>query len=306
MFEPIELFPEVPNLYEFPSVHAGMLFDEERVGKYSEAIRRVVKKGDIVADIGTGTGLLAFLCLEAGAARVHAIERSTAVRWAKLLAEKNGFADRIVFHHQDSRLYDLPEKVNVVVSELIGHIAFEEGMVESLFDAKERFLIPSGVIIPERVQLRVAVVEENEIYPKYIECWRTIKGIDYSLLREEAVKACYITAMSDRNLLSEPETFFTVDFCKDEKPILRGTKIFSALRFGLVNGIFLWFDAILAPEIRLSSGPWTRTHWKQCFAPIATPIAVNAGDKISVEIDMQLRTKEYNSFNLVFKIDRED
>ncbi|MBU1628220.1 50S ribosomal protein L11 methyltransferase [bacterium] len=305
MFEPVELFPEVPNLYEFPSVHAGMLFDEERVGKYSEAIRRVIKKGDVVADIGTGTGLLAFLCLEAGAARVHAIERSAAVRWAKLLAEKNGFTDRIIFHNQDSRFHDLPEKVNVVVSELIGHIAFEEGMAESLFDAKERFLVPDGVIIPEMVQLRVALVEEDEIYPKCIECWHPIiHGIDYSLLREEAVKACYVTALSDRNLLSEPVTFFTVDFCKDKKPMLRGTKTFSVLRFGLVNGISLWFDALLAPEIRLSSGPWTRTHWKQCFAPIATPIAVNAGDKISVEIDMQLQTKEHNSFNFNFSIKR--
>ena len=44
MLDPTELFPEVPNLYEFPSVHAGMLYDKERVSKYSEAISQVVKK----------------------------------------------------------------------------------------------------------------------------------------------------------------------------------------------------------------------------------------------------------------------
>ncbi len=72
MLDPTELFPEVPNLYEFPSVHAGMLYDEERVSKYSTAVSQVVKNGDVVADIGTGTGLLAFLCLKAGAKRVNA------------------------------------------------------------------------------------------------------------------------------------------------------------------------------------------------------------------------------------------
>ncbi len=305
MLEPSELFPEVPNLYEFPSVHARMIFDEERVGKYSEAIQQVVKKGDIVADIGTGTGLLAFMCLKAGAARVHALERTAAVKWAKLLAEKNGFSDRIVFHEQDSRFHNLPEKVNVVVSELIGHIAFEEGMAESLFDAKERFLAPDGVIIPERVELKVALVEEKEVYPECIECWKPIHGIDYSVLREEAVKACYLTGLNDRNLLSQPKTFFMVNFSEGRQTNLKGTHAFDVCRSGKINGIALWFDADLAPGVSLSSGPWARNHWKQCFAPITAPINVSAGDNVSIDINMQLRTKENDSFKFNFSIERE-
>ncbi len=305
MLDPTELFPEVPNLYEFPSVHADMLFDEERVGKYSDAIQKVVKKGDIVADIGTGTGLLAFLCLKAGAKRVHAIERSPAIKWAKLVAEENGFGDRIVFHEQDSRSCTLQEKVNVVVSELIGHIAFEDGMAESLFDAKQRFVVPSGVLIPERVELKVALVEDKEIYPEYIECWGPIEGIDYSLMRQEAVKACYLTGLSNHNLLSEPRRFFMVDFRQDEVPKLQGCHSFKVCRSGVMNGIALWFDADLAPGVSLSSGPWTRNHWKQCFAPITAPINVSAGDNVSIDINMQLRTKENDSFKFNFSIERE-
>ncbi len=300
MLDPTELFPEVPNLFEFPSVHAGMLFDEERVGKYSEAIRKVVKKNDIVADIGTGTGLLAFLCLKAGASRVHAIERTPAIRWAKAIAESNGFCDRIVFHNQDSRFYDLPEKVDVVVSELIGHIAFEEGMVESLFDAKERFLAPKGIIIPERVELKVALVEESEVYPECIDCWKPIEGIDYSSMREEAVKACYLTALSNRNLLSEPKSFFGVDFRGNEWPKLEGSRVFNICRSGTINGIALWFDALLATDVPLSSGPWTRTHWKQCFAPLSEPMIVKSGEVVSVNIEMKLRTREDDTFKFVF------
>lgn len=305
MIDPSELFPEIPNLYEFPSVHAEMLFDEQRLKKYVHAIRRVVKKGDVVADIGTGTGLLAFLCVKAGASRVHAIERSPAIRWARLVAEKNGFIDRIVFHDQDSRSCNLPEKVNVVVSELIGHIAFEEGMVESLFDAKERFLFPDGVIIPERVELKAAPVEENNVYPECVECWEPIEGIDYSPMREESIKACYLTALEDHNLLSESKKFFLVDFKKGVWPKLQGKHSFNICRSGKLNGIALWFDALLASGVSLSSGPSTRTHWKQCFAPIETPMAVSAGDNILVEIDMKLRTKEDDSFNFIFQIERE-
>lgn len=307
MLEPSELFPEVPNLYEFPSVHADMLFDDERVGRYSEAIKQVVRKGDVVADIGTGTGLLAFLCLQAGAERVHAIERSPALRWAKLLAEHHGYSEKIVFHGKDSRATNLSEKVDVIVSELIGHIAFEEGMVESLFDARERFLSEHGTIIPQQVKLRVALVSEQDIYPTYINCWKSVKGIDYTIMREEAVKACYLTSINDRNLLSEPATFFFVDFLNDNKPgDLCDVRCFRVCRAGDINGVALWFDAELACGINLSSGPWNRqTHWLQCFAPIRHPFTVNKGDVLRVTIDMILRKTEEDSFHFSVNINKE-
>jgi hypothetical protein len=284
MLDPSELFPEVPNLYEFPSVHAEMLFDKERVGKYREAIARVVKKGDVVADIGTGTGLLAFMCLQAGAA---------------------GFGERVMFHEGDSRRCELPEKVNVVVSELIGHIAFEEGMVESLLDAKERFLVPDGAVIPSRVELEVALVEEDEVYAECVDCWEPVEGIDYSIMRKEAIRSRYVTGLSDRNLLSESETFFVVDLAKSTVPTLRGKRSFSVYRAGKINGIALWFDAVLAPGVELSSGPLARNHWRQCFAPIEEPIAVRAGDVVSVEIQMKLRTQDDDRFEFDFSIERE-
>ncbi len=305
MLDPVELFPEVPNLYEFPSIHADMLFDEERVRKYSQAIRRTIKKGDVVADIGTGTGLLAFLCVKAGAKRVHAIERSGAMRWAREIAERNGFADRIVFHEVDSRECELGERVDVVVSELIGHIAFEEGMVESLFDAKERLLAPGGRVIPERVKLKVALVEEKEIYAECIDCWGSVAGIDYSILRGEAVKACYVTSLKNGDLVSEPKIFFTVDFGGEKEISLEGNETFSACRSGSVNGIGLWFDASLCPNVALSSGPWARTHWKQCFAPLSEPISVMSGDKVSVDMQMRLRTSNDDSFKFSFEITKE-
>ena len=79
MLDPVELFPEVPNIYAFPCGHADMVFDKSRVAAYRDAINETVKPGDVVADLGSGTGLLSFLCLQAGAARVHAIERSDVI-----------------------------------------------------------------------------------------------------------------------------------------------------------------------------------------------------------------------------------
>ncbi|MBA7520638.1 hypothetical protein ES705_12734 [subsurface metagenome] len=305
LIDPTELFPEIPNIYDFPSVHAGMLYDNERVEKYNKAIKEIIKPGDVVVDIGTGTGLLAFLCLKAGAKRVHAIERSSAIDWAKQIAAKNGLSDKIIFHNKDSRECDLPEKVNVVISELIGHIAFEEGMAESLFDAKERFLVEDGVMLPERVELKVALVEETEIYKECVECWQDIEGVDYSFMREEAIKSFYLSDLSDYDLLSEPQSFFRTNFRNEQRMHLHNSHMFKICRPGRLNGIALWFEACLSSNVILSSGPLAQTHWKQCFAPIATPIIVNMSDNINVKIDLELRTKEKDMFNFNFSINGE-
>lgn len=306
MLEPSELFPEVSNLYEFLSVHSDMVFDKERVNRYHQAINQQIKPGDVVVDIGTGTGLLAFLCIRAGAKRVHAIERSGALKWAKMLAQHHGFSDKIKFYATDSRDVKLPEKVDVILTETIGHIAFEEGMVESVFDAKFRFLTPGGKIIPQKVTLKLVPVCEDHIYQSCIDCWENEWDLEYSLLRKDAVKSCYLTNITDRELMALPQTLFEVDFMASKNlPILKGVCRFEVSRPGSVNGIALWFDALLAPHVYLSSGPWKRTHWLQCFAPIEYPIQVKAGDTLRVEINMKLRAKPNDTFNFNSQITKE-
>ena len=306
--EPSELFPEVPNLYEFLSVHANMVLDKARVDTYDRAIRSTVAPGDVVMDIGTGTGLLAFMAIDAGASKVYAIERvSKALRWAEILAKQHGYGDRIVFLKRDSRTIDsseLPEKADVVISELIGHVAFEEGMVESMFHARDSFLKPSGKMIPQKVQLVGALVVEQEIYRNCIDCWGPIGNIDYTPLRDEAVNACYLTSFSDDDLLSLPSTFLEVNLSGDYPPILVASKFLRANRRGSANGLALWFNATLAKGVVLSSSPWQPTHWKQCFAPNVAPIDVEPGDSISVSLSMRLRHSPSDQFDFHMNMER--
>lgn len=272
-----------------------MLFDTTRVSAYRNAIQSIVKAGDVVADLGSGTGLLTFLCLQAGAARVHAIERSNVISWAQELTERNGFADRVTFHNCDAREAVLDEQVDVIVSELMGHLAFEEGMAETISVAKERILKPEGISIPQSVTLRTALVSEQDIYQNCIDIWGTVEGFDFSFIRQKALDCAYVTEISYKNLLSDPQTLMEWNFNTEVEDLSRNLS-FQTWRDGDVNGLALWFDASLTPTIRLSSGPWSNTHWQQCFVPFSQPLTLSAGAIVNLAITLTFQRKKNMPF----------
>jgi predicted RNA methylase len=74
-------------------LHVALLNDRRRTG--AETITQVVKPGDVVVDLASGTGILALAAARAGAAHVYAIESTAVGRVAQALFEANGFGDRI-------------------------------------------------------------------------------------------------------------------------------------------------------------------------------------------------------------------
>ncbi|MGI9584075.1 MAG: 50S ribosomal protein L11 methyltransferase, partial [Acidimicrobiia bacterium] len=100
--------------------HHSMLADSARTQSFLKAILSTVKPGDVVVDIGAGTGVLSMFAVMAGARMVYAIEREPIIGVAMEVAEANGLSDRIRFIHGSSDEVVLPEKADVVVSETIG------------------------------------------------------------------------------------------------------------------------------------------------------------------------------------------
>ena len=280
-----ELMPRVNNWFEFPAVQRDMIEDDVRISKYESAIAASVRSGDVVLDLGTGTGILAFLALRAGARKVYAIERADIIEVARENAFRNGLADQIEFIKEDSRFVSLRQKVDCVVSEIIGHLALEENMLDALVDARERFLTSTGRMVPLGVDLYFAPTSYDGVYNREIAAWNVPRaGFDMSAGYALATNNVYVQSLPPDSLIASPKRGANIDLERVSRVSVRCCVDFSIAQESRMTGFAGWFKAELAPGIALDTSPNApSTHWGQCFLPIRQPCMVSPGDLVSLD-----------------------
>ena len=148
-------------MYAEFEVHRTMICDRVRTEAFRRAIDSVVRPGDIVLDVGAGSGILSMFAARAGAARVYAVERTSAAVLARELAAANGVAEIVQVIHGDVTDVELPERVDVIVSEWLGGFGIDEGMLVPVIVARDRWLKPGGVMIPRLVMAWAALVHDR-------------------------------------------------------------------------------------------------------------------------------------------------
>lgn len=265
--------------------HRQLIGDAVRTGAYAAAIRAVVKPGDVVIDIGSGSGILALLACEAGARHVFAIEKGHAADVAMFLARHNGVADRVTVLHEHSTKVELPERADVLVTETLGSHGLEERILATVIDARRRLLRPDARLIPRRIVLSLVPVENAAFHDKHIAWWSEPRwGVDFSPLRVFAANAAYVDVIEPGAYLAAPASIIDVDLGSVEDPAARGSATFIATRDGVVHGFGGWFAATLAPGVELSNAAPRATHWDQAFLPLEQPLGVRAGTIIEVEL----------------------
>ncbi len=268
------------------SEHRNYLSDRARLAAYSAAIHDAVRPGDVVLDLGCGTGILGLLACRAGAGRVYAVDSTGMIEVARRLARDNGMSDRIVHINDYSLKVQLAERVDVVVCDQMGCFGVDAGVVEYLTDARERFLKPGGRIIPRNVTLVVAPVEMNELRA-HVEFWESKPGgFEFSSVEKWAVNSYYSARYSTTQLLSDPVAAKTVDLCSASNAALTLTASFRVQRPGTFEGIGGWFCAHLADVVTMSNSPLDTNAIDRdaAFFPIERAVPVLEGDVIRLEM----------------------
>jgi type I protein arginine methyltransferase len=280
--------------------YGAMISDSVRMGAFGEALRRTVKPGSVVIDIGTGTGICALLACRFGARRVYAIEPDDAIEVAREIAVANGFADRIEFIQGISTDVTLGERADVIVSDIGGVLPWFQRHIPSIADARRRFLAPGGALIPQRDVAWAAVVDARELYDRQMSPWDDNGlGFDLAPARRIVANTWNKGRVTRDDLLTAPQPWATLDYGVVDDPDVRSRVSWIVTRSGTGHGLAAGFNRTLCDGVHLSTAPDApdairpERIYGMVFFPWPAPVTLTVGDVVTVDLEGRLAGHEY-------------
>jgi type I protein arginine methyltransferase len=281
--------------------YGRMIADRVRMDAHTEALRRAIRPNSVVLDIGTGTGIFAFIACQLGARRVYAVESSDVIALARMSADANGFADRITFIQGLSTEISLPERADIVVSDLRSVLPYFRHHLPAIIDARTRLLAPHGTLTPKKDVLWAAVVEAPELYDRNIGSWdENGYGLDLQAPRNLAVNTLLYHRFTAEQLLTAAQSWATIDYSTVEDANVSADNVaWQISRAGIGHGIALWFETELAEGVRFTSGPTADPSapnswvYGNMFLPWSRPVQLAAGTRVTCALRAHLVGEDY-------------
>ena len=265
---------EFANLYE----HEKMLADTVRIDCYRRAIQKYIGPNDVVLDLGTGTGILAFFAARQNPKKIFAIDHSDFIEIARETARHNNIGN-VEFIQSNSRSFTSEVLLDVIIHEQIGDYLFNENMLENILDLKKRLLKHGGRILPGKFELYLEPASLNENFKVPFIWENRIDRIDFAFLRNhypglEKYKPSnyqqeWLAAAAVKHFLCKrnPILAFDLNQLNSESEISRSMEISKQVTNpGSFDGCCLFFKVIFDEEINFHTSPLTsHTHWGNCF-----------------------------------------
>jgi protein arginine N-methyltransferase 1 len=272
--------------------YGRMVRDRIRTDAYVEALRESVGPNSVVLDIGTGVGIWALLACKFGARRVYAVDPNDAIQVARELAAVNGYADRIEFIQDLSTRITLPEKADVLVTDMHGIVPMFEQHLPSMIDARRRLLAPGGKMIPKGETLWAAPVAAAECYEQVMHPWDdNAYDLDWGPARHIAANDWFGVKqeLTTADFFAEGKAWATIEYETLASPNVSGDLRWTATRSGTCHGLVVWFDTQLTADISFSNAPGRpKTIFGQAFFPWSEPVSLSTNDTISTALRCDL------------------
>lgn len=263
------------------------LLDIRRTHTFQKAINETVKRGDVVLDVGTGSGILAMFAAKAGAKKVYALEITPDVA---SFARQNIIANKLqniieVVNIDVKNVSPLPP-INVVTMELMDTGLVSEQQAVAFNALHKKKIINSNTrLIPYCYQCAVALINYDFNFygfrmPFVIQA------------RNFAVRKHIIQTLSPTLVYKEADFSHPVDTLVDQLVRL------SVVKSGNANAVLLKSKAFLTPKINL----WGTTDMNMPIViPLPKPIKVLKNQTVEMKLKYSMG-EGFSKFDLSAKL----
>ncbi len=318
------------DLYGSMRSQKVMLEDMVRMKAYHSAIfknKSEMIKDKVVLDVGTGTGVLAVWAAKAGAKKVYAVDASNAAKLARQLVESSSLSDVVTIFNSKIEEVEIPEPVDVIVSEWMGSLLLKESMFDSVAYARDKWLKPSGLMLPSHASIFIGLYTptSDDDHTDFVRAkfetemteWKeTVLNlqrldVDYSSFTDQFEQdlsdyflknAIRVNYLSTNNLASEPQQVLDFDCATiDPTTLVEFSKDFqfTVNKHAEIKGFLGWFTTDFPNGVILDTGIGENyNHWGQQLYPLKESFKVAPGDKVEGTITFS-RNHEESRLNII-------
>lgn len=189
------------------------------------------------------------------------------------------------------RELELPEKVDILVSELLGSFGDNELSPECL-DGAQKHLKPDGISIPSQSTSYINPLMAPKLLNSLRESvhYRANSHSTRQHLNRSQAESPHVVYIKNAFHITEPKPVFVFDHPNRDAVI--DNNRYKKLEFNaevdcVLTGFAAYFDTVLYKDIKLSIHPLTHTQgmvsWFSMYFPLEVPQQIRAGEKITVD-----------------------
>ena len=272
-----------------PEWHFDLILDQARNDAYDAALRRAVRPGMKVLEIGTGSGILAMMAARAGAAEVITCEVNPAIAAvAQANINANGYGDRVrVVAKHSTKLdvdADMDGPADLLVAEIVTNDILGEDALRLKAHARAELLKPGAALIPAVATARIALAHSDQVERVRVG---VTDGFDLSALSRLAPPRWRLAVGSDSLVMrSDPADLFSFDFrsAPAREPDETATVVLKAEGAGPANCVIQWLELRMDSEIVYENCPrvGARSCWGILTHPFRRTEFLEAGTPVAV------------------------
>jgi protein arginine N-methyltransferase 3 len=316
--------PDYFNSYSYNSIHEIMIKDKIRTDAYRDFIydNKSIFKDKIVLDVGCGTGILSMFCAKAGAKLVLAVDNSDIINKARENVSRNDLQDRVTCIRGKIEDVVLPvPHVDIIVSEWMGYCLLYESMLDSVIYARDKYLVPDGLMVPSHATLRIAPLADSDLIASHVDFWRDVYGFNMTSMLEKIHDEALTRVVDAKELAADSAIFYELDLHKVTVKDLEFCQSFEVKwkdGFERLEGFIIWFDIFFMrvrsdqlPKdldvtvaqkkgiVAFSTGPQSQaTHWQQGVLMIKDQQAVKPGNVITGHVAYRKKEGQERSIDV--------
>jgi len=249
---------------------------------------------------------MSLFAARSGAKKVFAVDASDIATQAKQIVADNNLSDVITVIKGKMEDIELPvEKVDVIISEWMGYCLLYESMLNTVIYARDKWLRPDGVILPDKATLNLTAIEDSEYKEDKINFWDNVYGFNMSAIKNLAMQEPLVDVVEPKQVMCNTCPLSTVDINTVKVNELDFSTPFRlvASRDDFCHAFVASFDIEFTKchkTVFFSTDPHANyTHWKQTVFYMTDVLSMKKGEEIQGDFSCKPNLKNPRDLDIV-------